>query len=170
MTTTGGKRRQGITKDAPTEAEIAARRERIAVLLVAKMPRAVICQRVGISERTLSRDIAAIKEAWIERASEQIGVLVAEELATLTEVDRRLWAEQLASSPIDPKAVETLLKVHDRRVRLLGMDKPQRVEITGADGGPLVITMDDEALLDEIDRMGVRLAQMARSTVPDPAP
>lgn len=165
MTTTGDKRRQrqGITKDAPTDAEIAARRERIAVLLVAKMPRSVICQRVGISERTLYRDITAIKEMWQERASEQIGVLVAEELATLTEVDRRLWAEQLASSPIDPKAIETLLKVHDRRVRLLGMDKPQRVEITGADGGPLMIEMDNEALLDEIDRLSERLATMSSS-------
>lgn len=165
MTTTGDKRRQrqGITKDAPTDAEIAARRERIAVLLVAKMPRSVICQRVGISERTLYRDITAIKEMWQERASEQIGVLVAEELATLTEVDRRLWAEQLASSPIDPKAIETLLKVHDRRVRLLGMDKPQRVEITGAGGGPLMIEMDNEALLDEIDRLSERLATMSSS-------
>jgi len=165
MTTTGDKRRQrqGITKDAPTDAEIAARRERIAVLLVAKMPRSVICQRVGISERTLYRDITAIKEMWQERASEQIGILVAEELATLTEVDRRLWAEQLASSPIDPKAVETLLKVHDRRVRLLGMDKPQRVEITGAGGGPLMVEMDNEALLDEIDRLSERLATMSSS-------
>jgi len=88
---------------------------------------------------------------------------VAEELATLTEVDRRLWAEQLASSPIDPKAVETLLKVHDRRVRLLGMDKPQRVEITGAGGGPLMVEMDNEALLDEIDRLSERLATMSSS-------
>ena len=37
------------------------------------------------------------------------------------------------------KTLDLVLKIKDRRAKLLGLDKPMRTEITGADGGKVQI-------------------------------
>lgn len=37
----------------------------------------------------------------------------------------------------DPAAVTAMIRVSERRARLLGLDKPTKSELTGADGAPL---------------------------------
>lgn len=159
--------RKGATKNAPTPAEIEQRRHTIAVLIAAKVPQHLIAQRLGISTATFYRDLAAVKEGFREAATVEIAEVIGQELASLNEAEQRLWAEQLTQQPIDPKAVVCLLQIHDRRARLLGLDKPRKVEVSGPDGGPIQIAHDESALLDEVERLTERLAQMPRR---QPAP
>lgn len=49
----------------------------------------------------------------------------------------------------DPKAVMAMVRVSDRRAKLLGLDAPQRREVTGADGAPLVPPADLSRLTSE---------------------
>jgi hypothetical protein len=54
------------------------------------------------------------------------------------------------STEIDLKAVDTVLKLMDRRAKLNGLDSPVRSEITGADGGPLQMGRATEAELEAL--------------------
>lgn len=160
--------RQGATKNNPTPAQIAQRRERVAFLLTAKTPILKIAAALGVSEKTIDRDVRAIRDEWEASARESIDAHVASELAALDEVERRLWRDHLSQEPIDQNGVRSLLQVHDRRARLLGLDRPRRVEVTGADGQPLIPpVIDDTPLLDDIERLTERLAAMPRR-VPTP--
>lgn len=162
--------RKGATATAPGDAVIDERRARVARLLVAQVPRRRIAEIVGTSLPTVDRDIAAVRALWRNNAAADVADAVGREVAALNEVERRLWAEQLAVQPIDPKAIQSLLQIHDRRARLLGLDRPRKVEVTGPGGAPLVPTPDDyEALLDEIDRLGERLVALPqRAAAPQP--
>lgn len=152
--------RQGFTKDKPTDAEIEQRRHRVAVMLAARWPRFQMVERLGVSRATLERDIAFIRAEWRERAQSEIAEIVADELASLDELERRVKNDHLKIVPIDPKAVNAMLAIHDRRARLLGLDRPRKVEVSGANGQPLIPVRDDAALLEEIDRLTERLAAM----------
>jgi hypothetical protein len=155
--------RQGATKNAPTPAQLAARRERVAFLLTAKTPLSKIAEALGVSESTIDRDVRAIRAAWEASATASLDHHVANELAALDEVERRVWADHLTQRPVDQNAVRSLLQIHDRRARLLGLDRPRRIEVTGADGAPLIPPLiDDTPLLDDIDRLSERLAVLPR--------
>lgn len=154
--------RIGATKDAPTDAEIESRRAQIATLLAAHQSRQVIAEVMNMAQRTVDRDIAAVKEAARERASETMQNHFADELARLDELGRRLWQGPLSSKVLDLKAFDRALRLYAQRCKLLGLDRPLSIEITGAGGQPLIPLRDDDALLDEIDRLSERLAAMPR--------
>jgi hypothetical protein len=151
--------RTGATKDAPTDLEIEQRRQQVAYLLGQRATRAEIARSLSVSRQTIDRDVDALRAYWREQATGEIAEIVGTELATLDALERRLWSERLRTQPIDPRDIETLLKILDRRARILGLDKPRKVEVTGPGGTPLVPT-DDERLLEEIERLGERLATL----------
>jgi len=47
---------------------------------------------------------------------------------------------QVVGEEIDMRAVDTVLRLMDRRAKLNGLDAPVRNEVTGADGGPLALS------------------------------
>jgi len=156
--------RQGATKDAATPAEIDERRRLVAVLLSMRETHQAIAERIGVSRSTVERDIATIRQAWREAAQVEIKEQVALELTSLNEVQRRLWREHLRHQPIDLRAVDRLLHIHDRIARMLGLDKPQRIEVTGVNSNVLIVQRDNETLLDEIEVFSRRLSALAEST------
>lgn len=151
--------RRGASADAPTDLEIEQRRQQVAYLLGQRATRAEIARTLGVSRQTIDRDVDALRRFWREQSTAEIAEIIGVELAALDAVERRLWSERLTTQPIDPRDVETLLRVHDRRARLLALDRPRRIEVTGADGAPL-LPPSDEALLEEIERLGERLAAL----------
>lgn len=158
--------RRGATKDAPSDAEIEARRVKVSMLLVAHAPNRRIAELVGVSLPTVNRDIAAVKAESRARAGVAMDQHFADGLARLDELGRRLWSGPLAQSHLDMKAFEGALKLYATMFKLLGINRPITLELTGAGGQPLIPVRDDDALLDEIDRLSERLAAMPRRIVP----
>jgi len=79
---------------------------------------------------TINNDLRAIREGWEERAELDYGQWVAEELARIDEVETEAWKRQ---------DLELVLKCSDRRRKLLGLDKPSRIDLT-TEGQGLTIT------------------------------
>ena len=127
--------------------EIAHRRRRVAELRLQHYTECEIAEAVGVAQSTVSRDLAAIRDEWLERRMTAYDDWVAEELAKLDELERSLLALALAGQT---SAVDRVLGIMDRRAKLLGLDKPQLHEHT-------IVTED--ALDAEIRRLEARLAQ-----------
>lgn len=46
----------------------------------------------------------------------------------------------------DPMVARTIVRIMERRARLLGLDAPTKIEASGAGGGPIVVAADAETL------------------------
>ena len=59
----------------------------------------------------------------------------------------------------DTKAVDAVIKIMDRRAKLLGLDGPSKHEHTGKDGGPIETKVDGDsarsALVEALAKAGV---------------
>ena len=79
--------------------------------------------------------------------------LVKVEMERLDAMQLSIWLKAKAG---DFNAIDRLLKIMQRRAKLLGLDAPTRAEHTGANGGPIVTTqfaeMTDEELEDYVAR------------------
>ncbi|MFF7795555.1 hypothetical protein [Streptomyces sp. NPDC007991] len=68
----------------------------------------------------------------------------------------------IVGEEIDMRAVDTVLRLMDRRAKLNGLDMPAKAEVTGADGGPLQMSKATTAELEVL--IGLHPAP---SAVPD---
>ncbi|MGO8683980.1 MAG: hypothetical protein ACLQUT_05305 [Thermoleophilia bacterium] len=50
--------------------------------------------------------------------------------------------ESMIDDDVTLRAIATLLRISERRARLLGLDAPARQEISGSDGGPIDLVVD----------------------------
>ncbi|AKL72408.1 Homeodomain-like domain [Actinobacteria bacterium IMCC26256] len=127
--------RKGATKQNPTDFEIDQRRLQVGRLLSEKVPQSEIAECLGISRSTLTRDLTAIKAEWRSQVRVQYTEAIAQEIATLDELERRIWVTHLNAfgddsvSEFSLKAVGALLSIKDRRYRLLGLVGTPKPEI-----------------------------------------
>lgn len=127
--------------------QMAERRQHVANLRLAHYTQQEIANELGLSVTTVCRDLQALRAEWQERRSMAFDGWVAEELAKLDALERAILPQALQGKP---GAAERVLKIMDRRARMLGLDKPQQHEHT-------VITQD--ALDAEIARLEAELAE-----------
>ncbi|MFJ8677232.1 hypothetical protein [Streptomyces sp. NPDC093589] len=103
------------------------------------------------SRGAASKDLVrALEERRDEQAAE-ISVYRQEENERLDALLQAAWPRATQAHPvfdregnvvseeIDLKAVDTILKLMDRRAKLLGLDAPVRTELSGPDGGAVPI-------------------------------
>ena len=133
----------------PKREELATRRRKVAELRLQHWTESEIAEALGVSQPTISRDLAHIRDEWREERVRSYDDWVAEELAKLAVLERTLLPEAILEGG---QAVDRVLSVMDRRARLLGLDKPQLHEHT-------IVTED--ALDAEIRRLEERLEQHA---------
>lgn len=131
----------------PKREELATRRRKVAELRLQHWTESEIAEALGVSQPTISRDLAHIRDEWREERVRSYDDWVAEELAKLAALERTLLPEAILEGG---QAVDRVLSVMDRRARLLGLDKPQLHEHT-------IVTED--ALDAEIRRLEERLAE-----------
>jgi hypothetical protein len=61
---------------------------------------------------------------------------------------------ELVGQELDMRAVDTVLRLMDRRAKLNGLDMPVKAEVTGADGGPLQLGPATTAELETLIALG----------------
>ena len=93
-----------------------------------------IAKKLDINSSTVSRSIKRLtKEAVTPEVVDQL-VLV--ELERLDKLTAAVWNNAMSG---DDKAVNTALRIMERRARLMGLDAPVRTELAGPGGGPVTI-------------------------------
>lgn len=118
-------RRKGGKPNADEKFEIEQRRVQVAALYLSKLSGRAIAKRLDVSHSTIRKDIEKIKEQWRGRAALDYQAVVDEELAKLDGLERALIPLAFQGHH---NAVNDLLKLMDRKARLLGLDQPTRIE------------------------------------------
>lgn len=109
-----------------------------------------------------SKDLIRALEEARDAEKAEASVYRQQENERLDSLLEAVWSKATIPSPvfdrerevvaheIDLKAVDTVLKLMDRRAKLNGLDTPVRSEITGADGGPLQMGRATQAELEAL--------------------
>ena len=104
------------------------------MLLKARVHYREMAKKLGVSLGTIANDVKQIFQAWAAEQFENVREQAALDLATMNDAIRALT---VAVRNGDTQAVTALLRILERRARMLGLDAPQRLEHTGKDGGPI---------------------------------
>jgi hypothetical protein len=97
-----------------------------------------IGDKLGVDHTTVYKDIQHELQRLAEQQRDSADELRQLELERL---DMLLKGLEPMASVGNPGAVNSYLKVMERRAKLLGLDAPVRQEVTGADGGALEIVI-----------------------------
>ncbi len=110
------------------------RREVVAELLLRRLTQRQICDALakqGIFNEetgeaytvgTINGDVKALKRDWRARANLKAAEWLAEELAGLEALEKSAWAA---------KQYGVVLKIKERRAKMLGLDKPAQIKVGG---------------------------------------
>lgn len=128
------------------------------------MTLAEIAQKTGLSYETVKRENRIVELEWKARAQEAIDQVKANELAKLDRLELEVWTEwqrskadyqkrivedrpptvtgqsgryariETGASCGDPRYINLLLNIQERRARLLGLDAPNKTALTDPTG------------------------------------
>lgn len=112
-----------------------------------------------------------VEETAIEVRALELNRLDGLTYALLMKIRRQVRSETMKTGAAievpdpDPRTVDTLLKVMERRAKLLGLDAP--VKLAGPDGGPIPFSLEDgrEVLEAKLGAMFKRLAAATATVV-----
>ena len=119
------------------------------------------------------KDVVRALEAHRAEEAAEIGLYRQQENERLDALLEAAWPRATQPSPVfdkernvvgeelDMRAVDTVLRLMDRRAKLNGLDMPVKAEVTGADGGPLQLGPATSAELEALIGLG--------QTTPTPA-
>ena len=114
-----------------------------------------IADDLGISLGGAHKIIMRVLQRLETTAEETAEVVRRLEVERLDRMLLGLWPQAAKGGQ---GAVDRVLRIMERRAKLLGLDKPARQEISGPDGGPLDLShLSDEELIREIEEMVVEL-------------
>ncbi|MFC9497629.1 hypothetical protein [Streptomyces sp. NPDC056982] len=115
------------------QAATAKRRAQAIALRLAGMDYDTIAERLGYSSRgAATKDICRTLDAYRQEEEAKVEEWRQLESQRLDRLQAAAWAKAAKG---DLKAIETVLKVISQRCKLLGLDMPQRTELSGPDGG-----------------------------------
>jgi hypothetical protein len=158
---------------------------------------ASIAVQIGCSQQQVSGYLKKLYKRWQADAAQKIDRLKARELARLDKVEAEAWAawersqkdaEVETTTSIgeeksikfkregqtgDSRFLDIVSKCIAQRCRILGVDAPTKMQLTGPNGGP-VQTQDLPATPEEIqaaiDKAARELVELERAQPPEPAP
>lgn len=96
-------------------------------MLLGRKTQQQMADELGVGQATISRDVQAVRAEWHAERMQDIEEYITDDLARLAAAESYIWPLIVAGKP---HAVDRLLAIMDRRARLLGMDAPQRIDIT----------------------------------------
>ena len=127
--------------------EMEERRVQVAELWTLHLEQHEMAKKLGVSDATISRDVAWLAEQWRRRSEEEVGEIKACEIADLDAMERRLAiiltkrGENISAADL-ARLTDCRLHVKERRAKQLGLDAPAKSEVTGSDGGPVKVVVD----------------------------
>ena len=140
----------------------AKQRMEIVNLRVAGWSQPQIAQHYGVKQCTISNILNATIKKWNRLEKEGVEELRRMELARLDEYLRALWPSIVRTEDETKKytyrgdgrarAVEVALKIGERRAKLLGLDAPEKTDLTVSG---TVQRMDPNMLVEEAKRLGL---------------
>lgn len=97
------------------------------------LSQAEIGERLGVSQRTISKDLREIQRRWQAACVEAISQGKARELARIDELERTYWAawfdsKRAATRDGNPAYLQGVLACIEKRCKLLGLDAPVRTD------------------------------------------
>lgn len=169
-----------------TKAQKFKDRETIAALRLRKKTLAQMAEATGLSVMTVRRELKALMGEWQVAAAEDIAAIKARDLQQLEEMERETWAEwerskldwqkRMAESDGkdgkkskvetggqcgDPRYMNVLLGIQERRAKILGIDAPQKVAPTDPSGEKPYTAMSDAELNQRIAELAAKTAAAA---------
>ena len=114
------------------------------------------------SPNAARRDLNRALEAHRQEEAAEVSIYRQLENERLDELLEAAWPRATQPSPVlnkdgevidqvlDMRAVDTVLRLMDRRAKLNGLDMPTKAEVTGADGGPLQMSQATSAELEAL--------------------
>ena len=168
---------------------IAERREKVAGLYLLGYSLRAMARECDVTHVTIYHDIEALHREWIKLALVDMDKAKARELARLDHVEHEAWRGWLRSlqdhervteerergkagaktstmregQAGDPRFLATALSCVERRCKILGLDKPSKLELTGKGGGPIQTELRKQQMTammqDSEFREGVRQLQ-----------
>lgn len=96
-----------------------------------------IASIIGIGKSQAHRLVGAGLADAIAHVAADAVELRAEEVSRLDALLSSVWADARRGNH---GAVDRVLRIMERRAKLLGLDAPERREVSGADGGPVKLT------------------------------
>lgn len=103
------------------------RRDQITAMMLSHTPYRQMASLLGVGIGTIARDVKLIRKRWIANSLRSYEAHVADMSALLDGIERAMGPKALQG---DPKAAEVLMRVMERRARLLGLDRPTKIEAT----------------------------------------
>ena len=95
-----------------------------------------IAERLGFANRSGAfRAVQAALKKTLQEPADELRTLELERL------DSMLLPMMAQAKKGNQGAVDRVLRIMERRAKLLGLDAPTKQEITGSDGGPVVIAI-----------------------------
>lgn len=95
--------------------EVAQRRQEVAERYLRGEYQSVIAQALGVDTATISRDLAAVRAAWLSSAVRDFDAAKAQELAKIDEVERAAWIAWERSTQDKEVAVQETDGVKDEK-------------------------------------------------------
>ena len=132
----GKKKRKRTVKSVAKETKTVARRARAIDLRLRGYGLREIAKELKVSVSQAHRDVEAVMKQMREKANESAERHLQ---ISLERLDRAIKGLMPGVDAGSPRACEVLGKLEERRAKLLGIDKPQRLEHSGPDGEPIEI-------------------------------
>lgn len=126
-----------MSKTSAAKARMLKHQEQALLLRRSGLSYAAIGQRIGLSKSRAH----ALVQMGLEDARQQI-VTQSDELRTeeISRLDGMLAKVYAKAAKGDLQAVDRVLKIGERRAKLLGLEAPVRIEATGKDGAPIEVS------------------------------
>ncbi|CAL9667193.1 hypothetical protein SUDANB145_07220 (plasmid) [Streptomyces sp. enrichment culture] len=118
------------------------------------------------SPNAARRDVTRALEAHRDEEAAEVGIYRQQENERLDALLEAAWPRATTPTPVydkegnvvdhalDMRAVDTVLRLMDRRAKLNGLDMPVKAEVTGAGGGPLQMSQATTAELEALIGLG----------------
>jgi len=118
------------------------------------------------SPNAARRDLTRALEAHRDEEAAEVSIYRQQENERLDALLEAAWPRATKPSPVfdkegnlvgeelDMRAVDTVLRLMDRRAKLNGLDMPAKAELTGAGGGPLQMSQATSAELEALIGLG----------------
>lgn len=134
--------------------EIEERRLKVIGLYRRKATQTEIAKELGISLGTVNKDIQASRALFREARIDDVRQMIEDEAAELDEIERDCAAR--FAEDRNPAWLKLRLDAKARRAKMMGLDAPERRDVTSGgrpiSGGPVVLEVLLELPEEEIDQ------------------